>query len=381
MHTATAASPTDVLNWRMRGLLLARAAATAPSNTPTPAQVVQHLTALQGQDWYASLWAVGVRSGATRAAVHDALANGEVVRSWPMRGTVHLVPAEDLRWVQLLTEKKVLAGVQRRREFLGLDEPTVTRVIDATGAALTGGRALSRADLAEVWAAAGVETPGNWRYHLLWFMSQTGIIVQGPLAAPGTLGRVAEPLFTLADEWITAPRTLSGDEALTELATRFTRGRGVVQEQDFAWWAGLGKRDTAKAFAGAAREASLVPLEVLGERFWGDPLLIDSSAQANGETLLLPAFDEHLLGFTDRGLQLGSGHLAHVVPGNNGMFRPTVVRDGRTVATWKAKQLATKASIEITTLPGEHVDAAEVATAARAWATFHEAPEPEVSVS
>lgn len=375
MNTAHA-STTDLLRWRVNALLPSPG---APKRKP--AEVVRTLAAVQGQDWYASLWAIGLRAGVSRSAVLDSLSNGEVVRSWPMRGTVHLVPAEDLRWIQKLTEKSVLAGVQRRRGILGLDERTVRRVIDATGAALSGGISLSRDDLAMVWQAAGVETPGNWRYHLLWFMSQTGIIVQGPLAPAGPLGRVAEPLFALADEWITAPIDRDHDEALSELATRFTLGRGVVQEKDFAWWAGLGKRDTAKAFAEAARAGDIAQVQVNDITYWASSRIVAARAPSKSATHLLPAFDEHLLGFTDRSVQLEPAHLAHVMPGKNGIFRPTVVRDGRTVGTWKAKQLVSKATIGLSALPGERIDTSELTAAAHQWAQFHEAPEPIITVT
>jgi hypothetical protein len=50
---------------------------------------------------------------------------------------------------------------------------------------------------------------------------------------------------------------------------------------------------------------------------------------------LLPGFDEYLLGYGDRSAALASEHGAAVVPGGNGMFKPTVVADGEVVGTWR----------------------------------------------
>ena len=54
----------------------------------TPEAVVSWLGAVQAQDWYGSLWAVGSRmQAATEATIEQAIADGSVVRTWPMRGT------------------------------------------------------------------------------------------------------------------------------------------------------------------------------------------------------------------------------------------------------------------------------------------------------
>ena len=77
--------------------------------TSSPATVVRTLGAVQGQDYLASLWAVAVRTpDATERDVEDAIARRELVRTWPMRGTLHLVAAEDARWMTELMAAKVI---------------------------------------------------------------------------------------------------------------------------------------------------------------------------------------------------------------------------------------------------------------------------------
>ena len=62
-------------------------------------------------------------------------------------------------------------------------------------------------------------------------------------------------------------------------------------------------------------------------------LLAEHRAAASG-TFLLPGFDEFVLGYGDRSAVLEPEHFQQIVPGNNGMFRPTVVHQGRIVGTW-----------------------------------------------
>ena len=61
---------------------------------------------------------------------------------------------------------------------------------------------------------------------------------------------------------------------------------------------------------------------------------------------LLPGFDEYLLGYKDRSAVLDRKYASRIVPGNNGMFMPTIVVDGRVVGTWKRTFRKNSATIE-----------------------------------
>src|SRR5262249_57865845 len=57
-----------------------------------PGAVVAWLGAVQAQDYLGSLWAVGLRMrNAVEADIERALADGTIIRTWPMRGTLHFV--------------------------------------------------------------------------------------------------------------------------------------------------------------------------------------------------------------------------------------------------------------------------------------------------
>jgi hypothetical protein len=293
------------------------------------AEVVRLLTAVQAQDFPGALTSVALRTPSRlRKDVEAALDAGEIVRSWPMRGTLHLVAAEDLPWLLDLLGPRMLAGAAGRRAQLGLDEATYARARDLTEAALSGGRALRRRALLDVWATAGVSIEGQRGAHLLGHLAQTGVICLGPLDG-------AEQTYVLLGEWIPRPRRLPRDEALAELALRYFTGHGPATVQDLARWAGLPLRD-ARAGLAAVRDR-LAPLDVDGVEHLMDPATPDRLAACrteSGAVFLLPGFDEFVLGYGDRRAVLDPEFFERIVPGGNGMFRPTVVHRGRIVGTW-----------------------------------------------
>src|SRR5690349_23423323 len=102
---------------------------------------------MQAQDMASGLWSLGVRlPGCTVGDVTAALERREAIRTWPMRGTVHLVPPADAHWMLELTGVRALAGAERRRATLGLDETTAERAVEILAAALAGGKRLTRAE-------------------------------------------------------------------------------------------------------------------------------------------------------------------------------------------------------------------------------------------
>lgn len=83
--------------------------------------MVAHLGAVQAQDYLAALWAIGLRMRkATRADVEREIAGRRIVRCWPMRGTLHFVAAEDVRWMLELLAPRALARHRTRLDAGGL---------------------------------------------------------------------------------------------------------------------------------------------------------------------------------------------------------------------------------------------------------------------
>jgi hypothetical protein len=330
-------SPALLSDRRRLAALRLAAQRIGSSELTTPGDTVRWMLAMQGQEFAGVRWSVGLRhGGATEADVAAALDAGEIVRSWPLRGTLHLVAAEDLGWMLALTAPRLMVSAARRRAWLGITDADVEGARAAAIAALTGRRVLTRDALLATIDSAGVGTAGQRAYHLLWTLAQTGTLVLGP--TEGT-----QQTFALLDEWVPKPRRLERDEALSELALRYIRSHGPATDKDLARWSGLTLGDVRRGLAVCV--GRLTTLELGGSTYHVAPeTLADAAPQAR--VSLLPGFDEYLLGYRDRTAVLAPEHSDAIVPGGNGVFKPTIVVDGEVVGTWRRRVTAGEIVIE-----------------------------------
>ncbi|TDC40419.1 winged helix DNA-binding domain-containing protein [Micromonospora sp. 15K316] len=329
----------EALARRMASLLLPPRLGGRPG---TVAEVVEWFGAMQAQDVASGLWSLGARLPThTLADVQAALERREALRTWPMRGTVHLVPSRDARWMLELTGVRSLSGAATRRAALGIDETDAERAVEVLGTALAGGGRLTRARCLETLNAAGIGTDGQRGYHLLWYASVRGVTCVAPNV--GT-----EQTFALLDEWAPDPRRPERDEALAILAHRYVRSHGPVTAREFAGWTGLTLTDARRGFAAAGDALTAVTVD--GEEMLVDAALPDTAPAPVDDVLALPGFDEYLLGYKDRSLMLDPAHRAAIIPGNNGVFQPTIVSGGRVVGTWRRTIGKTQVKIGVTPL-------------------------------
>ena len=367
---------------RIRRLRLTAQRLVAPEATPTDA--VRGLLALQGQDLPGARWSVGVRApGATEAAVVVAFAEGRIVRSWPLRGTLHVVAAEDLGWLLALTADRTLASAASRRAALRITAADIERADLIARDVLAGGRALGRRELLAALEAGGVSVQGQRGYHLLWCLALAGTLVLGP-----PIGR--EQGFVLLSAWVPGPRRLERDEALGELVTRYVSGHGPVTAADVARWAGLTLADVRRGIAVAGQAITSLTLDgtdhLVAPGLLDTPAAQQEAAGADGAgpgeagaggagpraaVHLLAGFDEYILGYRDRSAALAPRDADLVVPGGNGMFKPTVLVDGEVVGTWTRTVRAREVLLQPTLFPGAaSPEPADLAAAAERYGAF-----------
>ena len=328
------------------GLLRLVASGLVGEQSDDPADVVRHLGAVQAQDLPGALTSVALRTASrSRAAVVAACDAGAVVRSWPMRGTLHAVPAEDLGWMLPLGTPRPRAQAARRRGDLGLTDADV----DRAGELALGAVPATRAGLFAVWEEAGLAPAKGRGYHLLAELAQTGVLCFGPfdrqedikgstpIGERSSTRAVGEPVIVDVDRWIPAPRHLERDEALGEWARRYFRSHGPAPVSDFAGWTGVPAADVRTAVALARPD--LATMDVDGTEYLLDPAVPDLLAAHRREALgvhLLPGFDEFVLGHRHRDDVLDPAERDRICPGGNGVFRPTLVHRGRVTGTWTA---------------------------------------------
>jgi hypothetical protein len=331
---------TEIANLRLHNQRI------ATGHFSQPEEVVKWMGAMQAQDYQQALWAVGLRTAdAQRADVEQAIASRKIVLTWPMRGTMHLVPAENVKWMLELLAPRQLAADQLRLKQLELDDQILAQCRDLFEKALSGGRPLTRSALMQLLENAGIDTQAQRGYHILWHMAQKGLICLGTM-------QEKEQTFVLLEEWIPQFPKLSREEALASLAGGYFASHGPASLPDFAGWAGITLSDARTGLESV--KAKLVAIQNGSKEYWLTQESADLHIPATSDTYLLPGFDEYLLGYKDRSDVLAVEHARKIVPGGNGIFQPTLVSNGQVVGTWKRS--FGKKAVDVTLIPFEKVD-------------------------
>ena len=292
----------------------------------TPAEVVRRLGAVQAQDYAGSLWAIGLRTrDAAEATIERAIEARTIVRTWPMRGTLHFVAAEDVRWLVGLLAPRVMKRMAGRYRQLGLDEAQFARCRKILVRALEGGIRRTRPQLYQLFTAAGISMADSRGLHVLGRFAQEQLICFGSKEGK-------QPTFVLLDEWVPAGAGMAREEALAELARRYFASHGPATVPDFAWWSGLTLTEVRTSLALAA--AHLSHASIAGQTYWF-AAAPQAAPRRSPTAYLLPAFDEYTVAYRDRSAVLDPAHSRKAASG--GMLSPTIVVDARVVGTWKRR--------------------------------------------
>ena len=146
------------------------------------AGVVRDVFALQAQDATAATLGIWSRSDGlsvgdvTRARERDR----SVVRVWCLRGTLHLVATEDVRWLLDLLRPGLVNANRTRRAELGLDDDATARGVRAVLRMLSSEGCLTRREIADGLARLGIPSAGQATIHILWRAALDGLVCYGP---------------------------------------------------------------------------------------------------------------------------------------------------------------------------------------------------------
>jgi hypothetical protein len=292
-----------------------------------PAEVAERLLAIQGQDARGARLAIRSRTVGLKAADVDLALTEDrsLVITWLNRGTLHLVRTEDYWWLHTLTVRPQLdAAVCRMLYRGGVTASEADKGVAMIEAALTANGPLTKFQVRDIIASAGLPAADNVPLHLMALANLRGIAVRGPIIG-------AQHANVLVRDWLgKPPRALDYDVALAELARRYLAGHGPASDKDLAKWAGLPLGQARRGLTAIAAElrdrpdglAELAAAAPVGEL----PLDADLPPPK-----LLGAYDPVLLGWADRAPIVGEHREIVTV---NGLFRPFALVGGRAAATW-----------------------------------------------
>ncbi|MDO5672534.1 MAG: crosslink repair DNA glycosylase YcaQ family protein [Actinomycetaceae bacterium] len=358
-------------------------------------QVVENNLAVQGQQVSSIPHALMMRvPKACKSDVEAAFEGGHLVRSWPMRGTLHVTRALDHHWLRL-TLCRQGAWTRQREAEMRLTEKLAQDAADLAWGLIAKEGPLSRAQLFEAWEQSGLGAklsnpqPAEdrakngpwgavenypWRRTLLFKLFRDGLLVQGPVRGNEHLLIDARSL-PAADSphspvKTKGPGSPDHEHALAEVARRYATSHGPVTPADLSRWAGIGIVAARTALASAVELSQSMPdVPALEARYLdADRQRLDHGQQAGktaktrktGEvfylradlhdlladnrkaaeaTFFLPSFDELHVGYKDRTCLTDEAGETLICPGKNGMFRPIFITRGRLVAVRLGKEL------------------------------------------
>ncbi|GHT24488.1 hypothetical protein AGMMS4957_17590 [Bacteroidia bacterium] len=281
--------------------------------------------AMQAQDYAMAKWAIGVRlPGSTERMVEEAFNRGEILRTHVMRPTWHFVVPEDLRGMLLLSAERIKSSSRSRDRDLGITEALYDKSNQAIRKALEGGKHLTRKELSDELERANIAVDSSRLYHFLMRAEVDAIVCSGAM-------RGKEHTYALLDERTPTSSAVSKEEALAKLTQRYFRSHSPATLSDFVWWSGLSQTEAKRGLE--ATKADFCAEEIDGRTYWV-PTTFKEGVNPKKSVLLLPAFDEYIIAYTDRTAVLPAQNLSKAIS-SNGVFRPVIVADGQVIGLWK----------------------------------------------
>jgi hypothetical protein len=348
--SVVALSGAQVNAWRIERQLL------GSRRVATPAEVARTLIGVQAQVTSSAALAIALRShaalgkgaagiGAATEQTAIALRDRRLVRSWAMRGTLHLFAADDVPTIAAALGKKEHWRRPAWLRWFGVDEREMETLIDTVGEILDDGRPRTRAALADeigsrLGPKAGKLLLGSWGSALK-VASDRHYLVQSAEDEAGIR-------FVRASRWIDAWREEDEAEALATLIERYLAAYGPATAHEIRrWWGVANLSEVRPAIAGLADR--LTEVDVDGVRAFvrtEDLNAIASTPATEGDVVLVGGFDPFIVGAGMRDQLLPAAHIKRVSR-TAGWISPVVLVDGRAAGVWDSKRAGGQLTITI----------------------------------
>ncbi len=297
----------------------------AHSKLTKPVDVVKSLLAVQAQDFLGSLWAIGLRTkGLTESDVEQAVNKKEIVRTWPMRGTIHFVSAEDAKWMLDLLAPRIIRRMDYYYKRADLNDKIFEQTKQILVKHLSKGQELTRPEIYSIFEKERISTKNMRGLHIMGLQSLTGLVCFG-----NRKGK--QPTFALLEDCIPKTKPKSRDESLAEVTFRYFTGHGPAQIIDLMWWSGLNKSEVLEGLSMVKSKLHSEKIDV--KEYWMN--LSQQPPKPDSNLYMLATYDEFLIAYKDRSAASFEMHKQKINPGSNGMFLSTLVQNGQVIGLWR----------------------------------------------
>jgi hypothetical protein len=265
-----------------------------------------------------------------------------LVRTWAMRGTLHLLAADDLPVyvAALRTHDRWWKGAWLRMVGCSADE--LKTVLGAIAASLTGDP-VTREQLADAVAS---RTGPHLRDRMLsgWAAMLKPAAFDGALISGPPQGQ--NVTFVRPDKWLAQWQEPSAEDAWRQIVRRYLRAYGPASREEFARWWGMQPATAGRVLRASADE--LVEVSVEGSPEWAlrDDVEALAGTRTSDTVQLLPAFDVYTIGTRPRHALVDKQFEDRVFR-EAGWISPVVLIDGRVAGVWSHQLERKHVAVEV----------------------------------
>ncbi|PWB28415.1 winged helix DNA-binding domain-containing protein [Flavobacterium sp. HTF] len=295
------------------------------SSPCSPQEIVQHLGAMQAQDYTMAKWAIGSRCDASEKEIEEAIDSGKIIRTHILRPTWHFVSAEDIYWMLDISGPQVNRMAISAAKKFGYDIKKLEQVKISIEKLLAGNNHLTREEIMRELNVKKTSSDDFLSAAIMMNAELDGLVCNGKM-------RGKKITYALLEERVSKPKSkLSKEEGLAKLAKRYFESHGPATLLDFSWWSGFAPTICKSAIN--AIELQLNHITIDNQDYWFEKTSHNVD-QFRESVHFLPAFDEILISYKTREVSILTEHQSNAFT-NNGIFKPIILENGKVIGTWK----------------------------------------------
>ena len=282
--------------------------------------------AMQAQEYRMMRWAVAMRTRKpSHKAFKKAFDEGRIIRLHLMRGTWQLVSADDYWPMVGLFGPKAIAVTKGWMSSNGVSIPDdeLVRVSDILAQTAADKGSVTKEDFVQSLEEKGIVMDDHRLSYHIRLAEISGMLCSGMLLP-------MKATYSLSSDKIKHKEKLDRDEALMRFTHKYFRSHQPATLEDFVWWSGLNVSDCRRGIA-------LLGDAIHLERWRGRDFYLTDDCRTRGfrkgKFLLIPPYDEYLIGYKSRDVVLPPEH-RHRAHNNSGIFQPIIAHDGIICGNW-----------------------------------------------
>ena len=291
-----------------------------------PAEVVGYLGAIQAQEYRLMRWAVAMRTKKpSMKTFKEAFDSGRIIRLHLMRGTWQLITAEDYWPILELCAPKAISVTKgwMSSNKISIPDEEMLQIREILLQTAVDKRSVTKEDFVQALAEKDITMDDHRLSYHIRMTEMSGLLCSGDLLP-------MKASYALTANKVKSTVKMNRDEALMRFTRKYFQSRQPATLEDFVWWSGLNVSDCHKGIA-------LLGDTIHVEHWKGRDFYLTDDCRTRGfrkgQFLLIPPYDEYLIGYKSRDIVLLPEHRHHA-HNNSGIFQPIIAHDGIICGNW-----------------------------------------------